>query len=87
MKIILFINCYQVTLRLLLKCLFKQLQLILTQLIIIIMHATSDSPIPSFTQGTQHILSDIYAMNFSGTKFNLSSVNFFSLINELIHYE
>ena len=41
----------------------------------------------SFTQGTQHILSDIYAMNFSGTKFDHSSVNFFSLINELIHYE
>ena len=87
MKIILFINYYQVRLRSLLKILFKQLQLILTQLIIIIMHATSDSPIPSFTQGTQHILSDIYAMNFSGTKFNHSSVNFFSLINELIHYE
>ena len=87
MKIILFINYDQVRLRSLLKILFKQLQLILTQLIIIIMHATSDSPIPSFTQGTQHILSDIYAMNFSGTKFNHSSVNFFSLINELIHYE
>ena len=87
MKIILFINYDQVRLRSLLKILFKQLQLILTQLIIIIMHATSDSPIPSFTQGTQHILSDIYAMNFSGTKFDHSSVNFFSLINELIHYE
>lgn len=43
MKIIFLINCYQVSLRLLSKSFFMQLQLILIQLII--MHVTSDSPI------------------------------------------
>ena len=44
---------------------------------LIIMHATSGSRIPGFMQGTQHILSDMCAMNCSRTKFNQSSDNFF----------
>ena len=64
---------------------FKQLQLILTQLMIMHsmsnspilgfkqfaqhMHATSDSPILGFKQFAQHICSVLFAMNFSGSKF------------------
>ena len=59
MKIIFFANYHQVSLRSLLKILFKQLQLILTQLIVI--HVTPDSPILGFTEITQLILNVIWS--------------------------
>ena len=69
MKLIFFINCHQVSLRLLFKnSFFKQLQLVLTQLII--MHAMSASLILGFKQFDQHILPVLFAMNFSGSKFD-----------------
>ena len=42
----------------------------------IIMHATSDCSILGFTQFTQHTLSILYTMNFSGAEFLLVFGNF-----------
>ena len=52
------------------KNLCKQLQLILTQFIVV--QEISGSSILGFTQVTQHLLNIIYAMNSSGVKFNQS---------------
>ena len=59
-------------LKITIKIIFKQLQLILTQLIG--MHATSDRPTLGFTQVTQPILKQILcAINCSAAKFNIDN--------------
>ena len=50
-----------------LNTIFKQLQLILTQLIV--MHATPNNSIIGFPKVSQHILNVIYVMKLSESKF------------------
>ena len=56
-----------------LNTIFKQLQLILTKLIV--MHATPNNPIIGFPKVSQHILNVIYVMKLSESKFKQSFDN------------